>query len=61
MFEWMEIVNQVYKGVTTYKTTNRADANHAICIRKSKGGGSNLPTNPKKGRPGNHKKDMQAI
>ena len=57
----MEIVDQVYEGVTTSKTTNHADANHAICIRKSKGGGSTLPTNPKKGRPGKHKKDMQAV
>ena len=61
MFEWMEIVDQVYEGVTPSKTTDRADTNHDVHTRKRKRGGSTLQTKLKKGCPGKHKKNMQAI
>ena len=53
----MEVVYKVYEIVTPSKITNRAKANHTSRGTERKGVEAALPTNPKKFRAGNHKKN----
>ena len=53
----MEIVERVYKGGNNSKNNNRAESDHVSHVRKLKGGEAASPTNPKKGRVDNHKKN----
>ena len=46
MFERMEILEAIYKGVEPSKNNQRADANRARFGRKQKGGGAVLLSNP---------------
>ena len=58
MSECIEVAEQVYKGGTTYKTTNiRSDANHNIHDRKIKVIKSNFPNIPYKSRADKQKKN----
>ena len=55
IFEHMEIIEQFYEGGNTYKNINRAEAEYCSHDRKSKGGETTYPINPKKGHDGKHK------
>ena len=51
----MEVTEKICEGETTSKTPPRADASRSSHARKRKGEEVDSPTNPEKGRAGNHK------
>ena len=55
MFKQMEVAEKVYEGGTPSKTSIGVDSNRASHGRKRRGGESNSPTNPEKGRVGKRK------
>ena len=57
MFERMEIAEAIYKGGAPSKNIQQTEANRAIFCRKQKGGGSALPSNPKKVCAGKRKRN----
>ena len=58
MFERIDIIEQIHKEGTPYKTITWVDANRASHGRKRKGEENALPTNPDKGRTGRCKKNF---
>ena len=56
MFKRMEVAEQVYAGVTPFKTSTRVESNCYGHVRKRKGGEADSPTNLEKGRAGKRKK-----